>query len=54
MSWDVERGCACVEGTYRGSLGHEAQALCHSDNAVFFSISSTHFEEGIHRAWTPS
>ena len=54
MSSDVERGCASVEGTYRGSLGHGARALCHSDNAVFFSISSTRSEEGIHRARTPS
>ena len=32
-------------GTYRGSLGLGAQALCRSDNAVFLSISSTHFSQ---------
>lgn len=45
MSSDVERGCASVEGSHGGSLGHGAQALCRSDNVVFFSISSTRFNQ---------
>lgn len=32
-------------GLTEAPLGLGAQALCHSDNTVFFSISSTHFSQ---------